>query len=76
MPIDEDLLATKKDSIDDKVKLLYQEIEKLSVIRSNIISISLMQNPKFPRDRTKQVLPNDPLVGGKISSARRQKNIQ
>ena len=72
MPVDETLLETKKNLLTDKIKLLYQEIEQLTVIHSNIVSIEMIQDSKFPKDRTKKVLPNDSTVGGKVSTGRRQ----
>lgn len=75
MPVDDNTLAEKYKIVSDELALLSKKFKVLRVIRANIDSIKMIQDPAFPRDETKKVLPDDNSIGGKVDSVRRQKTF-
>lgn len=75
MPVDDNILVAKSKIVSDELGLLSKKHGALKVIQAHINSIKMIQDPAFPRDNTKKILPNDNPIGGKVESARRQKTF-
>lgn len=73
MPVDDNILKEKSKTVSDELGLLSKKHSSLRVIQAHINSIKMIQDPAFPRDETKKVLPDDNSIGGKINPTRRQK---
>jgi len=73
MPVDETTLKSKEDAVKAQQRFHNAELNKLNILAGNIRSIMMIENPEFPNDDSKKIIPNDRNLGGKITSGRRQK---
>lgn len=70
MPVDYSNLEVIRADIEDKLNAVRTAKRNLQTILQNISNIQKIQDPAFPDDDTKKIMPNDRGLGKKISQAR------